>query len=232
MQEDNVRERLDSLIRASGEGYAELSRLIGRNPAYLQQFIKRGVPRRLAETDRRILATHFNVSERILGSPDSPKYERLPGTGINTGTNTGTGSSCAVQENPYMLVPFLDGICGQHEPGPPRDALALDPSFAGLLSQGRPASLAAHRIQGDSMQPTLADGDNVLIDMKDHAGPRDGVYAIRTEAGVLIKRIGVHPATKRLSVISDNAAYPAFFDCDPSAIDILGRVIWAGRRIS
>ena len=39
------------------------------NAAYVQQFIKRGVPRRLAEDDRRILARYFEVSEAILGGP-------------------------------------------------------------------------------------------------------------------------------------------------------------------
>ncbi|MFA9200485.1 MAG: DUF72 domain-containing protein, partial [Cypionkella sp.] len=34
-----------------------------RNPTYIQQFIKRGVPRRLSEEDRRRLAAHFGVGE-------------------------------------------------------------------------------------------------------------------------------------------------------------------------
>lgn len=50
MAEDG-RAALERLIEERGEDYAGLSRLIGRNPAYVQQFIKRGTPRRLAEED-------------------------------------------------------------------------------------------------------------------------------------------------------------------------------------
>jgi len=46
---EHVREELDRLILKGGYGYASISRLLGRNPAYVQQFIKRGSPRKLDE---------------------------------------------------------------------------------------------------------------------------------------------------------------------------------------
>ena len=66
---ENVRDTLDRLIRDRGEDYAALSRLIGRNPAYIQQFIHRGSPRRLAENDRKLLARYLGVDESLLGGP-------------------------------------------------------------------------------------------------------------------------------------------------------------------
>lgn len=47
------RAELARLIAERREDYAGLSRLLGRNPAYIQQFIKRGVPRRLSRRQRR-----------------------------------------------------------------------------------------------------------------------------------------------------------------------------------
>ena len=44
---ENVREELDRLIRQRNVGYSAVSRLLNRNPAYIQQFIKRGSPRKL-----------------------------------------------------------------------------------------------------------------------------------------------------------------------------------------
>ena len=38
----SVRRTLDELIRNSGDDYASLSRLLGRNPTYIQQFISAG----------------------------------------------------------------------------------------------------------------------------------------------------------------------------------------------
>ena len=66
---DNVRAALDEVIRLRGEDYASLSRLLGRNPAYIQQFIHRGSPRRLAEEDRRRLAAYLGIDESLLGGP-------------------------------------------------------------------------------------------------------------------------------------------------------------------
>ncbi len=56
------RAALERLIRERREDYAGLSRLLGRNAAYVQQFIKRGVPRKLDPDDLRLLARYFGVS--------------------------------------------------------------------------------------------------------------------------------------------------------------------------
>ena len=77
LEADNGRTALARLIVERGEDYAGLSRLIGRNAAYIQQFIKRGSPRRLAEADRRILARYFGVEEAVLGAPETE-----PGAGL------------------------------------------------------------------------------------------------------------------------------------------------------
>ena len=51
MAEADPRAVLERLIRERREDYAGLSRLLGRNAAYMQQFIRRGTPKRLAEDD-------------------------------------------------------------------------------------------------------------------------------------------------------------------------------------
>src|SRR6195952_3474716 len=69
MPDDDPRLVLEAAIQQRGEDYSSLSRLIGRNAAYIQQFIKRGVPRRLSETDRKKLARYFDIEESLLGGP-------------------------------------------------------------------------------------------------------------------------------------------------------------------
>ena len=44
---------LEHLCAERGEDFAGLSRMLGRNPAYIQQFVRRGVPKRLKEEERR-----------------------------------------------------------------------------------------------------------------------------------------------------------------------------------
>ena len=56
MELDDVRAGVARLAAERGASLSELSRLLGRNPAYMQQFIERGSPRRLSEGDRATLA--------------------------------------------------------------------------------------------------------------------------------------------------------------------------------
>ena len=58
---------LERLCAERGEDFAGLSRMLGRNPAYIQQFVRRGVPKRLGEAERRKLARYFSISEALLG---------------------------------------------------------------------------------------------------------------------------------------------------------------------
>jgi hypothetical protein len=67
---DEVRATLQRLVEERGDSLAALSRMVRRNDAYLQQFIKRGTPDRLPEDERRMLAMYFNIDERELGARD------------------------------------------------------------------------------------------------------------------------------------------------------------------
>lgn len=68
----NARQRLLQLVNARQPptDLAKLSRAVGRNHAYLQQYVKRGVPRRLPEEVRYQLAELLNVHHRELLDED------------------------------------------------------------------------------------------------------------------------------------------------------------------
>src|SRR6476660_4803735 len=66
---DDPRLALERLCKERGEDFAGLSRMLGRNAAYVQQFIRRGVPKRLREEERRKLAGYFGIPETLLGGP-------------------------------------------------------------------------------------------------------------------------------------------------------------------
>ena len=226
MDSNVIRQRLDALIASRGEDYASLSRLIGRNPTYIQQFVKRGVPRRLSEDDRRKLARHFGIAERLIGGPDDSASRAVvarPGL--------------QARSDDYVLIPHLDigaSAGGGAEPGgeSPLAVLAFQASFVRGISAGRPEALSVIRVEGDSMLPTLADGDQILVDSDDRERLRDGIYVLRTDDALLVKRLSVHPATRRLTIRSDNDAYPSWDDCDPGAVSVIGRVVWVGRKLN
>ena len=75
---EKVRLKLDELIRQSrNDDYTSVSQLIGKNHAYIQQFINRGVPSGLKEKDRKVIAKHFGVQEWEIGGP-LPDYGSNP----------------------------------------------------------------------------------------------------------------------------------------------------------
>ena len=210
---DEGRAALQRLINERGEDYAGLSRLIGRNPAYIQQFIKRGTPRRLADADRRLLARYFGVEESLLGG-----LEAEPGGGLTAVPRLDVGASAGPGA-------FDGDECAEAH-------IAFDPAWLKRIARGAPDQLSIIRVTGDSMVPTLGDGDDILVDRGDGAARRrDGIYVLRIDDALVVKRVAVNPAMRTLSIRSDNPAYPGWPDCDPGAVDMVGRVVWAGRRI-
>lgn len=215
MTGNDPRAQLEKLIREHGEDYAGLSRLLGRNPAYVQQYMKRGTPRRLAEEDRRLLARYFGVDEAVLG-----------------------GHPGAATEGGLVGVPRLD-VRASAGPGAAEaeerrlGRIGFDSAWLRRLSLGGggPDRLSVIRVDGDSMSPTLSDGDEILVDREDGAGRlRDGIYVLRIEEALVVKRVAVGPGG-RLSVRSDNDAYPGWPDLESDALDVVGRVVWVGRRL-
>lgn len=208
---EDARVALQRLMGERGEDFANLSRVIGRNPAYLQQFVRRGSPRRLAEEDRRTLARYLRVDEAVLGGPPLQRSAR-----------------------DAVRVPRLD-VRASAGPGAIPDErgaghLLLDARTARELASG--GALHAIRVAGDSMLPTLGDGDDILVDRTDGADRlRDGVYVLRREEALSVKRLVLGPGKGKVTLVSDNSQYPSLPDVPLSELDIIGRVVWVGRRL-
>lgn len=63
---EEIRKKIARLIVEKGLNYAQVSLAIGKNVAYMQQFIKNGSPRRLGEIERHKLAQILRVDEQEL----------------------------------------------------------------------------------------------------------------------------------------------------------------------
>lgn len=213
------RTALDRLLTERGVDYARISQVIGRNPAYIQQYIKRGSPRRLAEDDRARIAAYLGVPEAMLGGPvqrvASPARARGPGMilvpKLAIGASAGAGAS-------------VDGEAVEGE-------VAFDPKWLRDLGAD-PRALSIIRVEGDSMAPTLDDGDDILVDGGDAAARlRDGIYVLRMDDVLMVKRVARAPGQGRVSVISDNPHYRSWDDLPMASVQLVGRVVWTGRRV-
>lgn len=208
----DARQYLDELIRERQEDYASLSRLIGRNPSYIQQFIKRGSPKRLDEEDRRTLARYFGVPEVALGAREEAKVPLRKIPRLEVRASAGHGS---------FPVPESSS-----------DSMGFSERLLRELAGGDLAGLSMIKVVGDSMAPTLNDGDDIMVNRLD-AAPRlrDGIYVLRMGDGLLVKRIARELDRRLVTIISDNVAYPPWPGTSLKDIAVIGRVVWSGKRM-
>lgn len=206
---------LERLCAERGEDFAGLSRMLGRNAAYIQQYVRRGVPKRLREEERRKLARYFGVAEALLGGPPEE--------------STGSQGLVNVKRHPVM-VSAGPGAIVTEELGKPY--FAFDERWLKALTPSAPSNLSIVRVEGDSMAPTLNAGDDILVDLGDSSDRlRDGIYVLRIDDALVVKRLALNPVGRRVTVQSDNPAYPDWPDCKLKDVNPIGRVIWSGRRI-
>ena len=81
------------------------------------------------------------------------------------------------------------------------------------------------------MFPTFSPGDELLVDTTPAQSLVDGLYAVRVDDTLMVKRLQ-HLPGGRVLVRSDNPAYQAFeTPQDDERFAVVGRVIWAGRSL-
>lgn len=216
MVRPDPRQRLERLAQERRVSLSRLSRLIGKNTSYLQQFVRRGSPRKLEESDRRTLARFFGVSESELGAPKE----------IYTSPQEGAANA------DWVDVPrlALGASAGQGAAAAGEEAIgAFRFSRRWLRDQGfDPAMLSAIEVIGDSMEPGLRDGDEILVDQSPNP-LRDGIHVVRLDDTLLVKRIDTS-RPGRITLISDNRAYE-LIDAKPEETQVIGRVVWKSGRL-
>lgn len=203
---DDPREILSRAASAAGVSLSRLSRLIGRNPAYVQQHVTRGSPRRLGEEDRELIAAYLGIDPALLGGPRS-RFVTV--RRFDIAASAGAGTLAEIEAA----------------------AQALELPSATLAALGADAALASIiRVTGESMMPTLAPGDEILVDAAQRRVPRGGaVFVLRIGDALMVKR--VRPVQGGVSVTSDNPASVSPGILALGEVEVIGRVVWVSRRL-
>lgn len=205
------RARLVELTEKSRTSLAALSAMLGRNSSYLQQFVRKGSPRKLEEADRRKLAQFFGVDEVELGADAGAarprgldEYVAVPRLPLDASAGPGTFSA---EEISYDSFHF---------------------SRKWLREMGlEGADLTAIRVEGDSMEPALRSGDEIFVDRNKRSG--EGIHVVRIGDALHVKQVQAS-APGRITLISANEAY-APIDLSRDEVEIIGRVVWKGGRL-
>lgn len=162
-------------------------------------------------------AANATVAEIIGEQPKAPRLGRDIVAIKSLEVRAAMGGGCEVAEEPE---------------GPPfyfrRDWIEK------LIGSEQPHLRVLTRLEGDSMSPTINDGDVALVllpgaDTRFHSG---AVYVLWDGQGLVVKRLeSMVGETLRLRVISDNAAIYRPYEVEAEGVRIIGRVIWRGGRI-
>jgi phage repressor protein C with HTH and peptisase S24 domain len=215
--ETDARARLLYLARRRGVSLAGLSEMIGRNSSYLQQFIRKGSPRKLEEDDRRKLAQFFAVSESELGAGEGNSY-------ASSTAPAARGEWVEVPRLPLGAAAGPGALTGDEAPF---DAFRFSRRW--LRDQGLAgAQLSAIRVEGDSMEPLLHDGDEILVDRAQRT-LRDGIHVVRLGDALMVKRLAA-AGPGRATLLSQNYAYPPV-EVSLAELEIVGRVVWKSGRL-
>jgi phage repressor protein C with HTH and peptisase S24 domain len=101
-----------------------------------------------------------------------------------------------------------------------------------ITKGANPTHLAIIGVRGDSMLPTLADDDIVMLDRSKRDLSQDGLFVIRDNGdALLVKRIGRARTPGHVTVISDNRSLYDPVEKSLDDIEVIGRVIWAGGKV-
>ncbi|MFS8861194.1 helix-turn-helix transcriptional regulator [Synechococcus sp. H60.3] len=141
---------------------------------------------------------------------------------------TGEGSPGDAKTE-YVYVPLVDVVASAGAGALVREesiesVLAFERNWLRAHLKGNPDGLSLIRVQGNSMSPTLEDGDWIFVERQEELG-EEGIYVFQRDGELWVKRLH-RLSGSRVKVISDNPRFPSFVvDCaDPvNGLTLIGR---------
>lgn len=126
----------------------------------------------------------------------------------------GAGGSCVCDDDEDLHDAFAP-------PPKPVDRADIEGRYIGKIEE-----LRTMLIKGDSMHPTLSDGDTAVVDTASTSPSPAGVFALWDGTGYVAKRIEIIPSsvTPRLQISSDDKRTPPY-EVPLSEVRIIGRII-------
>jgi|GEM_PF-404823 hypothetical protein len=215
---------------------ATVSKSLGKNHAYLQQFIRRGTPHELPEDVREMLGDRFNVP---------PESFRLPRPRLRDTQPIETRASIASKlRTETVTIIELDVRAGNSLAGPIHEGQDLAYDHESVVGQWRipTAVLRAHvpappseiriiQAVGTSNTPHILPGDRLMIDLSQTEIGQGGWFAIWDGSGIIIKQLEIIPYSepRRVRMWSGNAEWePREFPLDQVVIRgrMVGKWLW------
>ncbi len=223
IRNDPLRIRLKDLLRRNGLTLAAASTALGRNRAYLQQYVERGSPAVLGYRDGEVLG-------ELLGcDPAEIRHEKLP------------------ERRPYRRKHSSRPIANVSEVTV-EAAGAFETGFVTETARwGWPTNMIRHeggadpenlriiRVRGNSMEPGMSEGDRIVVDTSRKTPATGETFVLWDGSGIVVKKVDVAPPAEgggppRIRLISENPDYPPYTRLADD-VHFLGKALWVVRRM-
>lgn len=228
MNTEEIRAKIAKLIEEKNLSLAKVSTQIGKNVAYLHQYINKGSPLRLPEEQRRRLSAILGVEEQEL--TDLPILAHMTGVSM-----VADKIASMFTKSDVVTIDMIDATacCGDGIENLPEKVCGhwrLPLSEFKTLASGAPENIKMLRVQGDSMTPTISEGDFVWVDTSNNYIGSDGIYLIRMATGLAVKRL--QAGLSNIVIKSDNPTY-SDITAEVGEVKIIGKVVYIlnGRRV-
>lgn len=226
IRNDPLRLKLKDLLRRKGLTLAAASTALGRNKAYLQQYVERGSPAVLGYRDGEALG------ELLDCDPGELRHETLPERRPHR------------RKHPTRPIANVSEVTVEAAAG----AGAFEPGFVTETARwGWPANMIRHeggaapenlriiRVRGDSMTPEMNEGDRVVVDVSRKIPATGETFVLWDGNGIVVKKVDTAPPGEvggppRIRLISENPDYPPY-TCLADDVHVLGKALWVVRRV-
>lgn len=206
-----IREQLDS----RNIPQAELAVAIGISPSQLNKTLSGTRVLKSTEADDIRRYFGYKIPEevspiRVENDEPAPPNRTLVSV-MNIAASAGAGTQIDIEEQIYSL--------------------SFPPQYLKKLTSSSPKNLAIISVKGESMEPTLLDDDIVLLDASKTNLSYDGLFVLRFNDALHVKRIGRSAKPGHVMIISDNSALYPPLDASISDVSAVGKVLWYGRKV-
>ena len=108
------------------------------------------------------------------------------------------------------------------------DFLAFKTNWIHTVLRTSPKELFLIHVIGDSMEPTLKEGDIIMGDKSRSNTSKDGIYIVKKDDRLIIKRIQFQGDV--VLIKSDNKFYDTY-TVPASELEVVGKAVWYGRKM-
>ena len=224
------RRRLLRLLSAKGSTLQAASIAMGRNDAYLQQFVHRGTPKILAEDDREILAGHLGCRPELLKHGRSYRLSTHARQPLPSGAYAAPRGYSVVPEADVRVEAGVEAWNGVlRETG---EGWLFADSFIRHRLRADPGDLWMIEADADSMAPMLSTGDHFMIDVSRTVPAPPGIFVIWDGVALVAKRVEhvPHSEPTRLVLKPVNPEYRSH-ERAAEEVSVAGRAVWVSKRL-